>query len=49
MPLEDLFNFALNIKEAGVNPKMDAKDNKKTAKIQRPKPQFLESRGGRKR
>jgi hypothetical protein len=45
MSLEDLFQFALNIEEAAINPGKDAKGNPRNSKEKNTKPQFLGSRG----
>jgi hypothetical protein len=45
MSLEDLFQFALNIEEAEINPGKDAEGNPWNSKEKKPKPQFLRSRG----
>jgi hypothetical protein len=46
MPLENLFNFALNMKKQQLILERVLKAIPRTAKkIQRPNPQFLESRG----
>jgi hypothetical protein len=45
MSLKDLFQCAINIKEAAINPGKDAEGNPQNSKDQKTKPQFLGSRG----
>jgi hypothetical protein len=45
MSLEDLFQFALNIEEAVINPGKDSEGNPRNSKEQEPQPQLLGSRG----
>jgi hypothetical protein len=44
MSLKNLFQFALNIEEAAINPGKDAEGNPRNSKESKPKPQFLGSR-----
>jgi hypothetical protein len=45
MSLEDLFQFALNIEEADINPIKDSKDNPLNSKEPKTETSFLGSRG----